>query len=114
MYNYGSSSVRKYFGNRYTTFVRKYFRTKVFILSKVLSYEVLSYESTKVLSYFRTFVRKYFRKYESTFEGTKVRKYYVVLSFRTYYSTSTRTANILPPWKVQRVSWMGCVSLPRI
>ena len=64
MYNYGSSSVRKYFGNRYTTFVRKYFRTKVFILSKVLRTFVLSYFRTKVLSK----VRKYLRRYE----GTKV------------------------------------------
>ena len=94
--------VLPYFGNRYTTFVRKYESIHTFESTKVLSYEVLSYESTKVLSY------------ESTFESTKVLRCTKVLSYILYYSTSTRTANILPPWKVQRVSWMGCVSLPRI
>ena len=61
--------VLPYFGNRYTTFVRKYESIHTFESTKVLSYEVRKYESTKVLSY------------ESTFESTKVRKYYVVLSY---------------------------------
>ena len=75
MYNYGSSSVRKYFGNRYTTFVRKYFRTKVFILSKVLSYFRTKYFRTKVRKYFRTFVLSYESTFESTKVPSKVRRY---------------------------------------